>query len=153
MLVSFTDSTQELADETNLVPLLHALAPALAASAQDPSERGLADAAVALLTRLTAEGHDASGAPDCTNELDPNQVLTRMLEQSVNPIALAGNRTLTPVEVLLDTVADVNRASPEDTGAFHDADYASIAANVSDFIENRERGLEQFYAIVKNATR
>ena len=32
-------------------------------------------------------------------------------------------------------------------------DYASIADNLSDFLLNKERGLEQFYEIVRQGTR
>lgn len=151
MLVSSTDSAQILQDEENLVPLLHAMAGAMTASKDDPTQKGLLEANVAFLTRLTARGHDANGADDCSREVDPNQVLTHMLEKAVTPIALDA-RTLTPIEVVLETIADVNRAAPEISGDLSPADYGSVASNVADFLQNKENGLEQFYAIVRNAT-
>jgi hypothetical protein len=151
LLVTSTDGTQELQDDLDLVPIYHALASALAPGA-DPSQRSLADANIAMLTRLTAAPLGANGAEDCTNEIDPNQVLTKMLEGAVTPIALTGGRTLTPVEVILDTITDVNRSAPQLTTPMRGDDYGSVAANVADFLENKERGIEQFYAVVKTAT-
>ena len=75
-----------------------------------------------------------------------------MLEKSVTPVALDG-RSLTPIEVVLETIADVNRAAPEEAGSLDAQDYGSVASEVGDFLQNEERGLEQFYAIVRNATR
>jgi hypothetical protein len=58
-----------------------------------------------------------------------------------------------PLDVLIDVAADVNRAKPEETTKLTPADYASIAREVSDFCANDSRGLEQVYAVIKQATK
>jgi hypothetical protein len=152
LLAASTDGAQLLQDETNLVPLLHALGAALGDDAAQPDQRNLVDATTALLTRLTARAVDDHGDEQCARELDPNQVLTPVLQASVTPVSFAPGRVLSPIEIILDTIADVNRAAPESDAPRSRDDYASITANVSDFLLNKERGMEQFYAIVKRAT-
>ncbi len=152
LLVASTDGAQLLQDDQNLVPLFHAVGRALAVSADDPAARNLVDATTAMLTRLTGKAIEPDGTETCARELDPNQVLTPILQASVTPIDLGPGRTLTPIEVILDAIAEVNRAAPADDGPLRREDYVSIAANVSDFLENKESGMEQFYAIVRRVT-
>jgi hypothetical protein len=152
LLVSTADAAQLFQDEANLVPLFHALADALGPSKDDPAQRNLVDATTAMLTRLTGKAVGPDGTEQCKRELDPNQVMTPVLQASVTPLKLSGDRTLTPVEVILDTITDVNRAAPEQEGLFRREDYVSLTANVADFLSNKESGMEQFYAIVKRAT-
>ncbi len=63
-----------------------------------------------------------------------------------------GQRTETPLEVIVDTIADVNRAAPGTTTKLAGTDYANMANELSEFLLDRQRGLEQFYAIVRNGT-
>ncbi|MEO6573621.1 MAG: hypothetical protein ABIP89_07275, partial [Polyangiaceae bacterium] len=58
----------------------------------------------------------------------------------------------TPLEVILDVIGDVNRVAPDQTDKLAAGDYASIADNVGDFLVNKQRGLEQFYEIVRQGT-
>jgi hypothetical protein len=47
----------------------------------------------------------------------------------------------------------VNRASPSDTtDPLQSSDYQNIATEVDEFMTDPERGLEQFYAVIRNAT-
>jgi hypothetical protein len=149
LLTASADGMQVLQDDANLVPILHAVAPSLAPTAD--GDRGLVDAQVALLTRLTSRSFDANGVEQCGSEIDPSQTLTAVLSNAVTPTALAGGRTMTPIEVVLDAIADVNRAQPDDAGPLASGDYASVADEVSQFMLDPQRGLEQFYAICKNA--
>ena len=59
----------------------------------------------------------------------------------------------TPLEVIMDVVADVNRAAPERTDALDTRDYESIATQVNGFLLDKERGLEQLYEIMRNGIR
>jgi hypothetical protein len=149
LLTASADGMQMLQDDANLVPIYHAIATALAPSAE--GDRGLVDAQLSLLTRLTGRTFDASGVELCGRELDPNQVLTSILSSAVTPVAFDGGRTMAPIEVVLDAIADVNRSAPDDTGPLDRGDYASVADEVSQFLLDKERGLEQLYAVVKNA--
>lgn len=149
LLAASADGMQVLQDEADLAPILQAIAPAMAASPD--GDRGLVDAQVALLTRLTARSFDGSGVEQCGGELDPSQALTAVLSNAVTPTTLPGGRTMTPVEVVLDAIGDVNRARPDETGPLSQGDYASVADEVSRFLLDPQRGLEQFYAICENA--
>jgi hypothetical protein len=146
LLATSDDLTQALNDETDLVPIGRAVGAAMAAP---PGERSLLDANLALLTRLTAPARDAAGGEACGREIDPNQVLTRVLEQAVTP--MTSGRT--PIEVIFDVIGDVNRSAPEITGALTPGDCANVADQVAELLLDEQRGLEQFYAIVRNATR
>jgi hypothetical protein len=120
-------------------------------------QAGAADASIALLTRLLAKAYAVpkSGAPyeDCSAEIDPNQVLQVALEHLVTPMTVTGAlRGVTPLEVIIDTISDVNRATPGSVSKLAPTDYMSIASNVSDFMSSPTSGLEQFYAIVRQGT-
>jgi hypothetical protein len=146
LLATSDDLAQLLNDEIDLVPVMRAVGGAMVPRA---GEMNLIDANLALLTRLTAPALGGGGKEQCGREIDPNQVLTRVLEKAATP--MASGRT--PIEVIMDVIADVNRGAPEKTDALVGSDYASIANEVSDFLLDEQRGLEQFYAIVKNATK
>ena len=111
------------------------------------------DAQLELLARIAGKAYDANKNEICANELDPNQILPIALAKLVTPqVGTDGKPTETPLEVILDTIADVNRATPASADKLQGADYANIADNVSDFLLNKERGLEQFYEIVRLGT-
>jgi hypothetical protein len=145
LLATSDDLAQLLGDEVDLVPALRAVGGAMLPRA---GEMNLIDANLALLTRLTAPALGGRGEEQCGREIDPNQVLTKVIERAVTPMP-AGR---TPIEVVLDVIGDVNRAAPQKTDALVATDYASIANQVADFLLDEQRGLEQFYAVVKNAT-
>ena len=146
LLATSDDLAQILGDDADIVPLVHAIGAAMIPPA---GQRNLIDANLALFTRLTVPALAANGAEQCGREIDPNQVLTHVLEMAVTP--MSSGRT--PVEVVLDVIGDVNRAAPESTDALTAIDYGSVADQVAQFLLDESRGLEQFYAIVANATR
>lgn len=157
MLASSDDMMQVLRDDENLVPFYHVLAPAMAASLVDPTgkivQKGVVDAQIALFTRIGAKAFGPGGKEDCSQEIDPDGVLNLVIEHLVTPMKNPdGSVGETPLEVIIDVIADVNRASPDRTDKLVAVDYASISDNVVDFLMNKERGLEQFYAIVRNGT-
>jgi hypothetical protein len=175
MQASTNDVVQYMQDDTNMVPLLHVLAEAASASVTDAqgniTQKSLTDASMALLARLTGRALDASGVEVCASETDPEQVLTTALRNLVTPMATAsfggdagatsGALTESPLEVMMDVIADVNRTSPitsttasgkATTNDLTPADYAAISAQVEDFLTNQTSGLEQFYEIVRRGT-
>jgi hypothetical protein len=150
VLASANDMIQLLEDDTNLVPVYHAIAPALD---HQPGQKSVVDAQLALLGKISGRALDGAGKESCGPELDPNQVLNIALKNLVTPMqAPDGTTTQTPLQIIMDVIGDVNRADPSQTSKFAGADYASIADNVSDFLLNKERGLEQFYEIVRQGT-
>jgi hypothetical protein len=159
VLASANDVVQLLRDDQNLLPLFKVLATAMDATKYDDHgrilQKSLVDAQMALLARLSGKYVDAGGTEICANEVDPNQVLTQVLANAVTPIQDPGWNGQTPLEVMIDVIADVNRADPTKpyTGTLEKDDYASVGANVVDFLTNKEHGLEQFYEVVREGTK
>jgi len=59
----------------------------------------------------------------------------------------------TPLEVVIAVIAEVNRMAPQksDEKLSRDDDKNS-ADNMTDFLSNEERGMEQFYETIKKAS-
>ncbi|HEY2515693.1 MAG TPA: hypothetical protein VGI39_32715, partial [Polyangiaceae bacterium] len=157
LLASANDLVQLLTDDTNLVPLYQALAPALEPTTHDAQgnilKKSAIDANLSLLGRMSGRALDANGNEICSAELDPNQVLTLALKNLVTPVTGAnGQLGQAPLQTIMDVIGDVNRADPSLQTKFQGPDYANIADEVSSFLLDPQRGLEQFYAIVKNGT-
>jgi hypothetical protein len=158
VLASTDDLLQLLQDDTNLVPLYHVLSEAAGASIKDQAgnvvQSSMVDSNLALLSLIAAYATDANGVENCGLEVDPDQVLNIALKNIVTPLPpLADGLTRkTPLEVIMDVIDDVNRVAPDQTTKLAPPDYANISANVSDFLINKQSGLEQFYAVVRTGT-
>ena len=155
LLVSLADVVQIASDQTNFIPILHALAPAVALSTVDSSghaQEGVVDTQLTLLTRASGKAFNASNVELCASEVDPNQVITEVLRRATTPVSINGKVPRTPLELYLDVITDVNRASPDQTDKLKPNDYASIFDQVADFMLSPDHGLEQFYEIVRQGT-
>jgi len=161
LLGSADDMIQVLRDDTNLVPVYRVAAEAARTSIVSESgtviQKGATQASMDLLSRLAGRAYatPAGGTPfeDCSQEADPNQVLTIVLQNLVTPIAVAGPvKGQTPLQVIEDSIAHVNRAAPGSSSKLAPTDYMTIAENVSDFMESPTSGLEQFYAVIRQGT-
>jgi hypothetical protein len=154
------DLLQSLRDDTNLVPVYKIFAAAFAPPPDNPQGPSLIDATTSLLTRLAGRAVDSHGVEICAKEIDPNSVLDVALAHLVTPMPTgtdastsAGSPGVTPLEVIVDTVADVNRATPSDeVDPLASPDYSNIANELGEFLTDHQRGIEQFYAIVRDAT-
>jgi hypothetical protein len=151
------DLLQVLRNDADLVPVYKALAAAFVPPPNYNTQPNLVDAGTALFVRLAGQAFDANGKEICAKELDPNNVLDVALAHLMTPMpndsAVAGTAGITPFEVIVDTAADVNRASPSDmTDPLVATDYANISNEVNEFLTDPQRGLEQFYQIVRHAT-
>lgn len=157
MLASTDDLVQVLRDDANLVPLYHLLATAAEATktgAHGGERRGAVHALLALLSRLAGRSYDAGGAEICANEVDPDGAMNVALAHLVTPMTdSSGSPGETPLEVILDAIADVNRAAPGASDKLVGSDYANMANELGEFLLDDQRGLEQFYAIVRNGTK
>jgi hypothetical protein len=153
LLASADDLVQVMRDDANLVPLYHVLAAAAVPSqtdAQGNVQEGVIDASTALLSRVAGRAFDASGTEICARELDPNAVLNVALAHLVTPMTGPGGQpSETPLEVILDAISDVNRASPGAASKLDGQDYANVANELSEFLLDDQRGMEQFYEIVR----
>jgi hypothetical protein len=158
VLGSVADTVQVMGDDKNVVPLLHVLSEAFAPSVVDGSghvvQKSIVDAQLSMLARLDGRAYDDDGTEICARELDANQVMQVALGKLVTPMtdATTGQQTETPLELFMDVVADVNRADPGSADKLQGFDYASITDEVQSFLLDPQRGMEQFYAIVRNGT-
>jgi hypothetical protein len=139
-----------------MVPFYHLMSSAMAPTTTDAQgnlQRGVVDATTALLARVAGRAYDANNVEICANELDPDAVLNVALAHLVTPMTGSnGQPTETPLEVIIDTIADVNRAAPGAMTKLQGTDYANMANELSEFLLDDQRGLEQFYQIVRNGT-
>jgi len=154
-LTALHDILQLFSDDTNLTPVWNALATGTGATLVDDRgqvvRRSAADALVETLTRVLARGYDAQGMEICADEIDPDRTFASVLTNLVTPPSPA---QLTPIETLIDAITDVNRANPgvAFTTKLDGGDYANIDAELSDFLENPQSGLEQVYDVIREAT-
>jgi len=156
MLTTLVDFPQLLADDS-LAPLIRTLSEGAGASLFDPDgnvvRTGIVDAVTALLARLNGRAIGGDGVENCGRELDPNQVLTVALQNLVKPMPSKDGKTpQTPLEVIIDVISEVNRVNPGDDSKLQAPDYGTMTQNVSEFLLDKERGLEQFYEIVRQGT-
>jgi hypothetical protein len=155
-LGSTDDIVQLMRHNANLVPFYHVLAAATEPTSTDSQgnvQRGVVDATTALLGRIAGRAYDTNNTEICANELDPNAVLANSLGKLVTPIqGQNGQPGESPLEVILDAIADVNRASPGSSAKRAGPDYGNMANELSEFLLDGTRGIEQVYAIVRNGT-
>lgn len=138
-LASLADAVQILADDTTFAPILNASAVA-ANDKDDPEGAGALVTGLDALKALTSDTYDK------------HHVLDHVLPNLVTP--LDGGKGLTPLEIIMDTVADVNRLDASEPSDLHGAplttdDYKAIFDVTRGFMTDETRGLEQFYVILQ----
>jgi hypothetical protein len=150
-LAAALDTLQVLGDDTNLAPLEQILALAAESPVTDDQgnvvRRGLVDAGVRVLSRVFEQSQDS--ARGCWTTRDPDRVLGQLLTNLVTPVSATEP---TPFETIADVVTDVNRADPSVRAKLDGGDYGHIADETSQFVLDPATGLEQVYAIVRQAT-
>lgn len=158
MLASANDMIQLLRDDANLVPFYKVLAAAMGASKKDERgvivEKSMVDAQMSLLAKVSGRYFDAEGTEICSREIDPNQVLAVALGNLVTPMEKGKLKGQTPLDVIIDVVADVNRIDPTRPyeGTLAKSDYGNVSREIVEFLTDRERGLEQFYEVIRQGT-
>ena len=136
-LASMSDLLQVLADDDDLSPIFNALS-TMASPAKDASGPGAADTAITALTALIGDDYDRY------------HTLDTILPLAVTPM---GDGQVSPIEILLDTIAEVNRIDASTSAPLEAGDYKAMMGTVKDFLTSSTRGLEQFYFIVQNRPR
>jgi hypothetical protein len=152
-IAAAADLLQILGDDPNLVPIYRALSDVGGTPLVDEMgqvvRRPLLGAAVEVLARVFGRVDDAMGRELCAKEIDPNRVLAIVLERLVTPM---GGSASSPIEVVMDVMADVNRQDPSSTAKLGPEDYENIAKEMSTFFLHKGRGLEQVYTVIRQAT-
>jgi len=138
-LSSIADSLQVLLADKEIESILNAVS-----SAAEPENaagaKGTLPATLQLLKALT------------TDEYDKYHVMDRVLPNLVTP--MNGGKGFTPLEIIMDTVAEVDRLdSSMPTAPLLPPDYETIFRATRDFLTSETRGLEQIYTIVQKRPR
>ena len=139
MLTSLTDLMQMLRADGDLAPIFNAVA--TACTPRDGEEGpGAADRTIQVLGAMSSDDYDRY------------HVLDYVLPALVTPMDQGAG--LTPLEVILDAIADVNRTDAEALGVPLDArDYGYVMQTLREFFTSETRGFEQLYYIVQNRPR
>jgi hypothetical protein len=137
-LASVSDLLQLLANDGEMSALFKAAATA-ANPAADKAGAGCADTTIAVMKALT------------TDEYDRYHLLDHILPRLVTP--MNEDQGLSPLEVIIDTIAEVNRVDSESQEPLSNEDYKFVMGTVRDFFVDERRGLEQLYYIVQRRPR
>ncbi|MFO0616620.1 MAG: hypothetical protein U0414_28765 [Polyangiaceae bacterium] len=138
-LASMVDVMQVLTDDAKIAPIIQAAS--IAAEPADSPSPGCADRTIRVLKALTDDKYDKY------------HVMDHVLANLVNPIDDGGPESLSPLELIIDSIADIHRLDPSQQEPLGPADYAQIMGTVRDFMTDKNRGLEQLYAIINNRQR
>jgi hypothetical protein len=137
-LASLSDIVQLLADDGNFSPIFNA---ASTASSPDGDKEGpgAADTTIKVLKALTGDDYDRY------------HILDTVLPALVTP--MDGGKGASPIEIFMDTIADVNRIDAAAGSPLDTEDYKAIFGTVQGFMSSETRGLEQFYTIMAKRPR
>src|SRR6185436_16977880 len=111
MLASLSDAIQLLGDEDNIVPILNVVAGA-ANPEGDKDGAGVAATGLNVLKAITSD------------EFDRYHVMDQVLPSLVTPID--GGQGLSPIEIIMDTISEVNRLDAASADPLTSDDYRSI---------------------------
>lgn len=138
-LSSIADSLQVLLADKEIESILNAVSAAAEPENADGT-KGTLPATLQLLKALT------------TDEYDKYHVMDHVLPNLVEP--MNGGKGPAPLEVIMDTVAEVSRIDATvPTAPLLPADYETIFRATRDFLTSDTRGLEQIYTIVQKRPR
>jgi hypothetical protein len=144
-LLALADFLQVLDDDVNLTPLLRALAAGIASDPRAAIDTGAplttdgaaTDASLTLIRRVDA--------------LDDRRALLAVLANVVSlpPDDATAMPAETPLEAIVDVIAEVNRRAPGAGGALAADDYRAIFETTRDFLRDEDRGMERLYRVVQ----
>jgi hypothetical protein len=134
-LASFDDLLQILSDDGRFSAIFNA-----AATASDPqADKGGPGCATTAINALEALAGD---------EYDRYHVLDTIMPALVTPID--GGTGPSPIEIMMDTISDVNRLDAQSEKPLATEDYRAVWRTMNEFMTDKTRGLEQFYHIIQN---
>ncbi|MBZ0116833.1 MAG: hypothetical protein K8H88_07560, partial [Sandaracinaceae bacterium] len=142
-LYGLTDAMMVLEDEDNLLPILHALADGMA-----PNARGVVAGTDPALDTEASAIRDLLELTSEIRDLDTQRTLPRIL-QNAAALPETGDE-ITPIEVLIDVIAEVNRAAPGAGGTMSADDYRAAFGQTVDFMTDERRGMERLYDVIQN---
>lgn len=147
-LAALLDTLQLGGAAETLEPLYRLVVDALAPTAPGRTTAGAVPAAIEVLARFVAPGYDEQGQRRCTSQLDPRRAVGLILERLVTPAASGP----APWTTFMDAARSVNRQRPGSDGPLQREDMANIAEEFAALLLDDSSGLEQVYAVVRQAT-
>lgn len=148
-VLATADLLQVLDDEDNLDPIYHALSEGIVPGVRER---------VAMGGTVRPEDLDVTGsALDETLTLvreiaavDDQRTLTAILSNAVS--LPEGTLAETPLETLIDVLAEINRVEPNSGGPMRADDHRDVLNTATEFMLDEDRGLERIFDVVQNRT-
>ncbi len=141
MVYAAADALMIMEDDRNIVPLMHALSEAMAPNARDViASGGALDIESAFMRDALDLVRDIQG-------VDDERTLPLILQNAV-AIPSEGEE-ITPLEVIIDVIAEINRATPNEGGSLMAPDFRAVIGQVTGFIRDEDHGLERLNAVVQ----
>ncbi|RLB45620.1 MAG: hypothetical protein DRI90_28260 [Deltaproteobacteria bacterium] len=135
MLASLSDVLQLLQADGDFAPIFNAVAN-LANPVDDPEGAGCADRTIQVLKAMSEDRYDRY------------HVLDYVLPSMVTPID--GGTGLTPVEIVVEAIADIHRVDATMNTPLDGEDYRYVMKTLDEFLTSDFRGFRQLYYIVQN---
>lgn len=135
------DMLMLLDDDLNIRPLMRALAAGVAPDV---------DEALAGGGSLDVEGSAVYDTLDLVRDIqgvDDGRALQRILQNAVQ-LPATGDE-VTPLETIVDVLAEVGRATPNAGGSLRADDYREVLDSTTEFLRDEEHGLERLNAVVQ----
>ncbi len=144
-LLATADLLQLFDDANSTAPLLHFAAEAIAPGVLSAIEQGKPFEVKSGIARTFVELQHAVSKLDAR---DPSTT-AKLLRNLVADVMEDGR---TPLEVLLDAAADIERANPAvpTTTPLDGSDLKSVIESVRAFLSDRDVGLERFYEVIQH---
>lgn len=146
-VLATADLLQVLDDETNLDPLLRALSEGIVPGVRARVAEGGTIRAGSLDVRGSAVDETLILLKRVT-DIDDERTLQALLS---NLVALPeGGAQATPLETLLDVVAEVHRVEPNQGGPMRADDHRRVLNTATEFLLDEDHGLERIYSVVQS---
>lgn len=146
-MVASADLLQLLEDDTNLDPLFAALSTGVSPDARSVANAGGSADGGALSSEGSALDETLALLREIV-DVDERETLPVVLRNLVSlPPETSGE---TPLEIIIDVVAEVNRARPGAGGAMLADDHAAVLGTANEYLTDEHRGLERMWDVVQN---
>ncbi len=146
-MVATADLMQLLEDDTNLDPLFNALSTGVSPDARTVAEAGGSVDGGALSSEGSALDETLALMREIV-DVDERETLPVLLRNLVSLPPETGGET--PLEIIIDVVAEVNRARPGDGTPMLADDHAEVLGTAHEYLTDEYRGLERMWDVVQN---
>lgn len=142
MLYALAEGLMLLEDDENIIPLMRAMSGGMAPNVDE--------AIAGTEAGVDVEGSAVYDALDLLRdiqEIDDGRVLRQILQSAV-ALPASGDE-ITPLETIVDVIAEVNRATPNEGTPLLAPDYREVIGQAIDFVRDEDHGLERLNAVVQ----